>query len=141
MTKKENKKQSTNSIGTSTIITPNVLSEFLSERYDRQIDPKYIRNQFRNDSLFGQWFDDGQKTYYRFKNGTEIIGRIIDRFDEIEKERSERSIRSAKRRSERQKRSMTVFNLDENGNVKTETVETKPETETETNNEKEKTDQ
>jgi len=88
---------------------------------------KRLRSVIRNDSVLNV-LKTSDYTKYRFRYPSDTVNRIIDRFRQIETERSERRKRSESKRSEIRNRSITVIELNENGTVKTETV--KPETET-----------
>lgn len=108
---------------TERIIDTNDLSDLISDKIGRRIEPKRIRSVFRNDPTFNN-FDDGRYTSYKFRYPSGTVDRIIKRFIEIESERTERKQRSDVKRTERKNRSVTVLTFAESGNVSTERIKT-----------------
>lgn len=107
------------------IIGTTELSEILTDRYGRQISDRYIRNHFRKNGLF-DGFKTSDYTKYNFRNPSETVNKIIERFDEIEKLKSERFEKSKLKKSERQLKKLTVIEIGNDNKINTEIV--KPET-------------
>lgn len=107
------------------IIGTNELSEILTDRYGRQISDRYIRNHFRKNGLF-DGFKTSDYTKYNFRNPSETVNKIIERFDEIEKSKIDRFEKSKLKKSERQLKKLTVIEIGNDNKINTEIV--KPET-------------
>ena len=116
--KNETKKMKKSIIGTSE------LSDLISEKIGRTVEPKRIRSIFRNDSFFNQ-FDDSKYTKYQFEYPSETVDIIIERFIEIESERNERIEKTKKRKTERKNKSLTVLSIDKTGTVESKSVNDK----------------
>jgi len=99
------------------IIGTTELSEIVSEKIGRIIEPKRLRSILRNDETLSDTFDDGLYTKYRFSYPSKIVDRIIDRIRNIESGRIDRTEKSKNRRTERKNRiESNVYNdVDENG--------------------------
>jgi len=105
------------------VIGTSELSGIISDVIGRSIEPKRLRSILRNDSVLSEYFDDSDYTKYRFNRKSQMVNRIIERFKQIESERSERKNRADIRKTERKNRAETVIDLDDNGKLKTEKIE------------------
>jgi len=103
------------------IIGTTELSEILSEKLNRKIETKYIRNIFRNDLILNN-FDDSEYTKYKFLLPSKLLNDIIERFIQIENERIERKKRTIQRKTEKRIIENSVYDYDDTGKLIKKTV-------------------
>ena len=103
------------------ILTTNDISTILTARYKRTVTDRWIRTQFRKHLLF-DGFKTANYTKYNFRNNSETVLKIIERFDEIEQLNIAKFEKSKLKKSERQLKKQTVIEIDSDNNIKSEIV-------------------
>ena len=97
-------------------------TDYINSRYGTGFSQKNIRHQFRNDDILSEFFDDGERTIYRFESGSDTVHFLVERFGQIIAERTERKNRAEKRKKEKKNRSQKVIRIDPKTGNRTDTV-------------------
>ena len=96
------------------------LSEIISEKIGRAVEPKRVRTVLRT------IINEEGYTKYRFNYPSAVVNRIVEKFVGLETERTDRKKLSAERKLKRSERKSTVItDVDESGKTKTESVKLK----------------